>query len=455
MKHIHLIGIGGSGISSIARVLLDQGYTVTGSDRILSPLALDLEIRGAHVYEGHDAKNIQGADIVVRSSAVPDTNIEVVAALQAGIPVLKRSDFLGTLLEGHVGIAIAGSHGKTTTTALMAYSLNRLGLDPSYIIGGVSKDLAGNAHAGKGKYFVIEADEYDRMFLGLNPDVILLTHVEYDHPDIYPTPEDYLQAFADFMKNLKPNGLVIACADFPNTARLLSARPASTHAITYGLSDDADYRISHMQPNLLGGFDYSVSFHDDLICKVALQVPGEHNVRNSLAVLAAIHTLGLPVIDAASYLAKFSGTGRRFDVLGDADGITVVDDYAHHPSKIQATLSAARIRYPGRRLVAVWQPHTYTRTKALAADFIHALSAADVTVVTEVYPAREPVEAYSSEILVKKMSVKESYFCKTLDETVTFLEKKLLPGDVLLVLSAGDADQVAKRILHLLQERKS
>jgi UDP-N-acetylmuramate--alanine ligase len=455
MTHIHLIGIGGTGISSIARVLLEKGYTVTGSDRILSPLALDLEIHGARVYEGHDAKNIEGANIVVRSSAIPDTNVEVVAARKAGVPVLKRSEFLGTLLNDHIGIAVAGSHGKTTTTALMAFSLNRLELDPSYIIGGVSKDLVGNAHAGQGKYFVIEADEYDRMFMGLNPEIVILTNVEYDHPDIYPTPADYQQAFVDFIKTIKRNGLLIACADFENTPALLSAKPATVRSFTYGLSESADYRAEQLAVNSAGGYDYSVTFRGEPLCMVSLQVPGEHNVRNSLAVLAALHALNLSIDSAARAFSKFTGTGRRFDILGEVGGITVVDDYAHHPSKIRATLSAACSRFPGRRLVAVWQPHTYSRTKTLAADFIRSLATADVTVVTEVYPAREPVEAFSSAELVKKMANKESYYCKTLDDTVAFLEKKLLPGDVLLVLSAGDADQVCKRILQWLRERES
>jgi UDP-N-acetylmuramate--alanine ligase len=455
MTHIHLIGIGGTGISSIARVLLDKGYTVTGSDRILSPLALDLEIRGAHVFEGHDAKNIQGADIVVRSSAVPDTNIEVIAAREAGIPVLKRSDFLGTLLNDHTGIAVAGTHGKTTTTAITAFCLDQLQLDPSYIIGGVSKNLAGNAHAGQGKYFVIEADEYDRMFLGLNPEVIVLTNVEYDHPDCYPTPADYLQAFVDFIQTLKPNGLLVVCADYPNSTTLLNGKPTSAHAFTYGLSKASDYRAVNLKINQMGSYDYDVTLRGSPLCQVSLQVPGEHNVRNSLAVIAALHALGLPIDDAARHMAKFTGTGRRFDVIGEAWGVTIVDDYAHHPSKIKATLSAARSRFPGRRLVAVWQPHTYSRTKTLAADFILSLSNADVTVVTEVFPAREPVEAFSSAELVEKMTGNESYYCKTMDDTVAFLEKKLLPGDVLLVLSAGDADQVCQRILRILQERKS
>jgi UDP-N-acetylmuramate--alanine ligase len=455
MAHIHLIGIGGTGISSIARVLLEKGYKVTGSDRILSPLALDLEIAGARVYEGHDASHIKGANIVVRSSAIPDSNVEVVAARQAGIPVLKRSEFLGTILRDHVGIAIAGSHGKTTTTAMMAFCLNSMALDPSYIIGGISKDLSSNAHAGEGKHFVIEADEYDHMFMGLNPEVVLLTNVEYDHPDCYPTPADYLQAFKEFIGTIRPNGLLIACADFDHTAELITSKPASVRVFTYGLSENADFRAVNCSVNKYGSYDYDMLFHSQNLCKVSLQVPGEHNVRNSLAVLATILELGLPVEIAALNMHKFSGTGRRFDIIGEANGVTFVDDYAHHPSKISATLAAAKTRFPGRRLVALWQPHTYSRTKTLAADFIRSLELADLTVVTEVYPAREPVEAFSSSELVAQMTGKEAYYCKTLDNAVELLEEKLLPGDVLLVLSAGDADTVGKRVLHDRKERKS
>jgi UDP-N-acetylmuramate--alanine ligase len=249
--------------------------------------------------------------------------------------------------------------------------------------------------------------------------------------------------------------LIIACADYAHSSELLPNKPADARAFTYGFSDTADYQAVNIKINVVGSFDYDVTFHKAPLCQVSLQVPGEHNVRNSLAVLAAIHALGLPVDQAATHLHRFTGTGRRFDVIGETRGITFVDDYAHHPSKITATLSAARSRYPGRRLVALWQPHTYSRTKTLAADFIRSLELADAVVVTEVYPAREPVESFSSAELVAQMTNKEAYFCKTLDDSVVLLEKKLLPGDVLLVLSAGDADTVGKRVLHDLQERKS
>lgn len=454
--HIHLIGIGGTGISSIARVLLEKGYIVTGSDRTLSPLALELSIHGVKVYEGHAAENIAGANLVVRSSAIPDSNVEVIAAHNAGIPVLKRSDFLGDLMQGQVGITVAGSHGKTTTTALMAFTLTRLSLDPSYIIGGVSKDLEGNAHAGKGEYFVIEADEYDRMFLGLKPQVSIITNVEYDHPDCYPTPADYFEAFTDFTRLLPADGVLITSADDANAAKLVNFVQPGVKTFTYGLSDTATFRAINVVANTRGGFDYDMqeTASGEILTHVSLQIPGEHNVRNSLAVLTAVEALGLPVVTAARNLSAFTGTGRRFEVVGEVEGITIIDDYAHHPSKIHATLSAARSRYPGRRLVAVWQPHTYSRTHALADDFIKSLRSADLTLVTEVYAAREPVEAFSSAELVARMTGRPAFYCKTIDDAVATLKSNLTSGDVLIVLSAGDADQICKRILQYLKERK-
>ena len=239
MTHVHLIGIGGTGISSIARVLLEKGYTVSGSDRVLSPLAVDLQAAGVTVFEGHAAENIAGADIIVRSSAIPDSNVEVQSGIAKGIPVLKRSDFLGSLLSQYKSIAIAGSHGKTTTSAMMAWVLTSLEQDPSYILGGVSKNLKNNAHAGSGELFVIEADEYDRMFLGLNPDVILLTNIGYDHPDCFPTIADYEEAFHQFAARLKPGGLIVANADDAARLQLFKSVPVEHVALTYGLTPSA------------------------------------------------------------------------------------------------------------------------------------------------------------------------------------------------------------------------
>lgn len=456
MKRIHLIGIGGTGISSIARVLLERGYTVSGSDRALSPLALSLKEAGVQVLEGHDAANIQGADLVVRSSAIPDNNVEVAAALAAGIPVLKRSDFLGKLMEEDTPIAVAGSHGKTTTSDMLAWTLTALGLDPSYILGGVSTNLSCNAHAGLGNYFVIEADEYDHMFLGLNPSVILITNVDYDHPDCFPTPASYMEAFCEFTRRLKSDGLLVACEDQPRSKSLFQVLSKDQRGVSYGLSASADYQAMNLTTNSRGGtnFDLFTNEATSPLTSVQLRVPGEHNVLNALGVLTVVHQLGLSLEGASNALAQYKGAQRRFEIIGESAGITVVSDYAHNPSKIKAALSAARQRFPQRRLIAIWQPHTYSRTRTLEADFITALQNSDLVIVTDIYASREKPEAYSSKQIVEKMTAVDACYIPGFDQVVSFLNTTLKSGDVVLVLSAGDADQICTRVLDQLNERK-
>jgi UDP-N-acetylmuramate--alanine ligase len=454
MKHIHLIGIGGTGISSIARVLLEMGYTVSGSDRVLSPLALDLQTAGATVFAGHQAENIQGADLIVRSSAVPDTNPEVVAARAAGIPVLKRSDFLASLMEGKAGIAVAGTHGKTTTTAMIAWMLTRLERDPSYIIGGVQKNLHSNAHAGQGLEFVIEADEYDRMFLGLKPVLAVVTNVEHDHPDCFPTPLEYHQAFVDFIHLIQPGGTLLLCQD-DQPAQSLAAEPLpAVTVLTYGTQSEADYRIRGIKPGKHGGLNFGVEFHTQRLANLDLQVPGEHNARNAAAALAVAHRLGLEPQHAAEALNEYLGTGRRFDILGEAGGITIIDDYAHHPTEIRATLAAARSRFPGQRIWVVWQPHTYSRTQTLLAEFAKSFADADHVIVTEVFASRETVQTFTAARVVARMEQPGVRFMPFFDEIVIYLREHLQSGDVLLVLSAGDADQISAQVLSALEGRE-
>ena len=455
MKRVHLIGIGGSGMSSIARVLLEQGCSVSGSDRTLSPLALDLRTAGAVVYEGHHPQNITAVDMVVRSSAITDDNPEVAAALALGIPVLKRQDFMRELTRERLCITVAGSHGKTTTSTMMAWSLMQLGLDPGYILGGVSRNLGNNAHAGSGKHFVVEADEYDRMFLGLNPAVILLTNVEYDHPDCFPTVQAYQAAFSAFVNQLEPGGLLVTNADDPGALAKRQDAPATASVVTYGLTAAADYTAVDLRTNNAGGYDFNVLAlqMQSPIASVSLSVPGLHNVRNALGVLAALHALGFPVQQAADALSAYAGSSRRFEVIAEVAGITLVDDYAHHPSKIKATLSAARLRYPGRRIVAVWQPHTYSRTSVLEADFVDSLQLADLAIITDVYAAREEKQAYNLQQLVERVGAQKALHLPTLQGVTEYLLGELKPADVLIVLSAGDADQVCRNVLGRLKER--
>ncbi|MBN1371236.1 MAG: UDP-N-acetylmuramate--L-alanine ligase [Anaerolineaceae bacterium] len=452
MERIHFIGIGGSGLSAIARLLAERGYPVSGSDRAVSPLAEELRAAGIRVYAGHAAEQVAGADVVVRSSAVPEDNPEVQAARAAGIPVLKRAEFLHRLTDGFQTIAVAGTHGKTTTTAMIAFLLNRLGQDPSYIIGGVSRDLGGNAHAGQGSAFVIEADEYDRMFHGLQPALAVVTYMEHDHPDCYPTPADYRAAFAGFVGRLQAGGTLLVCADQADTRGLVAEIPASCRALTYGVREPADYSAANLVPQPGKGYRFDALRGGDLLASVSLSVPGLHNASNALAALAAIDCLGLPVAQAAAVLEQFSGTGRRFDLRGTAEGITVIDDYAHHPTEIRATLQAARAMYAGRRIWAVWQPHTFSRTRALQDPFAAAFADADRVIVTEVYAAREQANGFSAEAVVKGMDHPGAIFIPALEDVVVYLQKNLMPGDVLLVLSAGDADQISAQIWADLKE---
>jgi len=463
MSRVHFIGIGGSGLSAIARLLLERGDTVTGSDRVLSPFAVDLQKAGATVYVGHHPHHIGNADYVVRSSAVPDDNPEVQAALQTNIPVYKRADFLGRLMEDKIGIAVAGTHGKTTTTAMLAWVLTRLEHDPSFIVGSVMNNLKVNAHAGKGNTFVIEADEYDRMFLGLKPRIEIVTNLEHDHPDCYPTFAAMYAAFESFVDILPPDGTLIVSAEDSGSASLIPhAREVGKAVISYAIQGDMTInspswvQAHNMEPNAYGGMTFRVSSNitdDPIPVKVDLRVPGEHNVRNALAVLAVVDLLGISKRDAANALGEFKGTGRRFEIVGEVKGITVVDDYAHHPTEIEATLAAARSQYPKDRIWAVWQPHTYSRTKALFIEFSRAFKNADEVIVSEIYASREPKQEFSSAEVVSAMPHPSAKYIPELTAISEYLLENLKPGDILLVLSAGDANQICKDVLSRLRER--
>jgi len=464
MTHVHFIGIGGSGLSAIARFLLEQGYQVSGSDRALSPLADELQKDGVKISIGHAATNVAGAHWVVRSSAIPDDNLEVVAALAAGIPVYKRSDFLGQLMAppNKDGIAIAGTHGKTTTTAMVAWILDQLGADPSFIIGGVSQNFGVNARAGKGRAFVIEADEYDRMFLGLKPRYAVVTNIEHDHPDIYPTPEEFQAAFVQFARLVPSNGALVVCGEDMGAAQLAEeARRIGTRVIGYRIAENQKTEsgewilAQNVTANTKGGFSFNAIIRlqtgSDFVAGIQLQVPGLHNVRNALAALGIAGLMGCDLKQAGTALGGFLGTGRRFEIKGEAQGVLVIDDYAHHPTAIRTTLEAARARYPARRIWAVWQPHTYSRTKSLFDDFANSFREADQVIVSEIFASREAKQDFSSEKVVQAMAHQAVHFIPTLPEIRNYLITHLKPGDVLIVMSAGDADQVSADVLAHLQ----
>ncbi|MHC1784424.1 MAG: UDP-N-acetylmuramate--L-alanine ligase [Anaerolineaceae bacterium] len=457
-KYVHFIGIGGTGLSAIARVLLERGFQVSGSDRARSLYTDELQASGAVITIGHAAENITTPNYVVRSSAIPDDNPEVLAAKNAGIPVYKRANFLPILIENLTCVAIAGTHGKTTTTAMAAWAFGRAGLDPSYIIGSVSKNFESNAHAGSGSVFVIEADEYDNMFLGLSPQVIILTNLEHDHPDCFPTMADYRQAFEKFIHGMKPGGVVIVCADDKPALELVRETVKNGAVLTYAIHSPADFQAGGLKVNNLGGYSFEVQVIKKgaspvVFGKVDLQVPGEHNVLNALAVLVASQFLSLPAAPVFEALAGFKGTGRRFDLVGGVNGISVINDYAHHPTEIRSTLQAARSRYPDSQIWAVWQPHTYSRTQALLPQFAECFEQADMVLVTDIFASREKPQDYSSETVVKAMTHPCVRFSGSLRSTAEILLDELSEGDVLLVLSAGDADQISQMVLDGLRER--
>jgi len=454
MPNVHLVGIGGAGLSAIAQVLLEAGYVVTGSDEAQSPFAEALAAHGATVHLGHAASNVNGADLVIISSAIRADNVEVLAAQARGIPVLKRADFLGRLMDGRQGIAVAGTHGKTTTTGLIAFMLDQAGLDPTFIVGARLENYGANARAGQGRPFVIEADEYDRMFLGLKPTVAVVTNVEHDHPDCYPTLKDMQEAFQAFVQLLPADGLLVGYGRDTFVQRLVADRRAAGRAaVVYGLRREDDYRADSLQVNGAGGSDFLVVKGGETLGLARNRLPGEHNVLNSLAALAVADHLGVDFNIARNALAEYRGAGRRFEVKGDAGGVTVVDDYAHHPTEIRATLAAARRRFGDRPLWVMFQPHTFSRTRALLADFAAGFAEADHVVIVDIFRSREaPDPEVSAADIVRRMSHPDARYIPALVDAANYLCEQLRPGDVLLTLGAGDGNWVGQKVFDVLKQ---
>jgi len=464
-RRVHLVGVGGAGLSAIARVLMERGVVVSGSDLVMSPVAQALARDGALISEGHAAENVGGADVVVVSSAVPEDNVEVQAARAAGIPVVGRPEFLGQLMEGKRGIAVAGTHGKTTTTAMIASILMADERDPTFVVGGVLAGLETNARAGTGPLFVIEADEYDRTFLSLRPEVAVVTNVEHDHPDCFPTFDDCRGAFEAFVSLVPDGGLLAVCWDDP-VARQMGERverpggEAGAKAVTtFGLREGAEWRAEEISSNFAGGVDFLAVHEGETLGLVRLRLPGGHNASNAMAALAVTDFVGVPFKVAREALTAFRGVARRFEVKGEVDGVVVVDDYAHHPTEIRATLRAAEERFPDRRIWAVWQPHTYSRTKLLLSEFGAAFGAADQVIVLPIYQAREtetPVVGDNGvevqACVAEAMDYEDVRAAGSLEEALTWLGTEVTAGDVVLTLGAGDGNQVGEWLLEILRE---
>jgi len=454
IREAHVVGIGGAGMSAIARVLHGLGKRVHGSDRQVSPITEALVAEGIEVALGHAAENVGTADLVLASSAVPETNVELVAAAEQGIPVVRRPSFLAVLTERYDVIAVAGAHGKTTVTGMTAAVLMAAELDPSYIVGGVAATLGTNGRAGTGANFVIEADEYRRTFLGLTPKIAVVTNVEFDHPDCYPSLRHVRLAFGEFVDNLAPGGVLIACGD----DRVAHAIAASHHAnggrvVLYGLGVDCSWRARSIEVNAAGGLSFSVMHEDVDLGRFDLRVPGEFNVVNALAVLAVADELGIDLAVTGEALGAFSGTARRFELLGETGGVTVIDDYAHHPTQIRGVLAAARARYGDRRLLAVWEPHTFSRIRALKDEFATAFGTADEVLVMPIYAAREvddgTLTARDVADAIQHDVVKVT---ASIDETVARLASDTRPGDVVMLMGAGKEYVVGRRLVEALRQ---
>ncbi|MBX3086314.1 MAG: UDP-N-acetylmuramate--L-alanine ligase [Anaerolineae bacterium] len=456
---IHIIGIGGAGMSAIARVLLDSGVIVSGSDQRRNPITDKLAADGATIFEGHAPTNVPAnADYVLISSAVKPDNVELLAAQAANLPILKRRDAFPRLLPDKTMIAVAGTHGKTTTTALIAHLLREAGDDPSYIVGGVMLNTGDNARAGRGAAFVVEADEYDYMFLGLNPHIAIITNIEHDHPDMFPTLDVMIDAFRQFIKRLPDDGLLIVCADDANALALAKEhQEAGKPVITYStLYPSADWLGSIDSSDDTTRTHFGVRYHHAdtrLYDQIALSMAGEHNVRNALAALAAVYAYGLPIERFSPAFNTFKGTGRRFELMGTTRaGIEIYSDYGHHPSAIKAVLAAARTRFPDRKLWAVWQPHTFSRSRLLFDEFAHAFGDADHALVTDVFASREVYQEGdpTGDDLASAIwdaGHKDARYAGSLAETADLLRAEAQPREVVIIFSAGDAPEIGRQLL--------
>ncbi len=454
---LHIVGIGGAGMSAIARVLRDRGHAVSGSDRVEGPMVQSLRAEGIPVAVGHRAENVAGAELVLASSAVPEANVELAAAREAGIPVMRRPDFFPLLTAGYDLIAVAGAHGKTTVTGMIALILDEAGLDPGFIVGGVPLDLGTNGRAGTGRYFVIEADEYRHTFLALKPKIAVVTNIEFDHPDVFPGLRFVRLAFGDFVDGIVEGGTLVAC----NDDAVAHAVAASFHAnggrlVLYGLEEGrgVHWRAESIAPNAEGGVSFLALRGGEVLGKVRLRLPGRHNALNALAALAVAALVGVPFEQAAGTLGHFVGTGRRFEVLGEAAGVTVIDDYAHHPTQIRAVLEAAAGRYAGRRLIVVWQPHTFSRIRALWDDFLTAFEGADEVIVLPVYAAREVDDGtLDQRTIAEALEHPRVRAVGSLEEAADELAEVVQAGDVVLLLGAGNEYEVGHRLLQALEVR--
>ena len=452
-KSIHLIGVGGSGMRALAKMLLDHGAKVSGSDHARCG-AIDRLVRdGAIIHIGQSGQNLpEKCDLVVYSAAIHEQNPELLSARQKGLEVVKYSQMLGRLMDERVGIAISGTHGKSTTTAMVAYALSAGGLEPSYIVGASVEQLGGPSGAGAGKHFVAEACEFDRSFLNYHPTIAAILNIEEDHLDCYQDLAAIIEAFRAFASQVQPEGVIIANGEDRNVAAAVASATAEVQ--TFGLSANCTWRGANMHADH-GRFAFDVFFRDAKYCSLELLLPGLHNAYNALAATAALHHAGMSTEKAAQLLGQFTGTHRRMTLKAQHKGVTVVDDYAHHPTEIQVTLRAIRDFYQPRRLMCVFQPHQHSRTRFLLKDFARSFGAADEVIVPDIYFVRDSArerDYVSSEDLVSqiRLNAGTAMYLKTFDDINRHLQSTLKSGDLVVTMGAGNIWEVADETVRWL-----
>ena len=447
VKTIHMVGIGGAGMSGIAEVLINLGYTVHGSDLSEGAAVMRLRDLGAKISIGHAAANVADAHVLVKSTAVGPDNPEVAVAITRGIPIIPRAEMLAELMRLRTGIAIAGTHGKTTTTSFTAAIFDEAGLDPTVIIGGRLNAYGSNARKGGGDFLLAEADESDGSFLCLFPIMNVVTNIDLDHLDFYPDQESIDEAFVQFMNKVPFYGVNVVCGDDPGVRRLLPR--VNRPVLTYGFGKENDLTAEVHSCAEMSRF--SVRLKGGLLGDVQLSQPGRHNILNALGAIGVSMQANVPVSACLAGLGKFGGVGRRFEIKGENRGVLVVDDYGHHPAEIAATLATARQCFPGRRLIVAFQPHRFTRTKALFGDFCKVFGAVDKLFLTEIYPASEsPLPGVSGQSLaqgIRQISSTDVTYCPDFNFLFDLLPDELQEGDVFLTLGAGNIYTVGQRWL--------
>lgn len=449
-KHVHFIGIGGAGMSGLARIMAAQEVTVSGSDFKDSSVLSGLRAIGITVFVGHKSENVAGADFLVYSSAISANNPEMLKAVEIGIPLLARAQALSILMSESKSVAVAGTHGKTTTTSMLTVALQSCGEDPSFAIGGVLKSSGANAHKGTGQFFIAEADESDGSFIEYHPHGAIITNIEHDHVDHFATLEAVYEAFEDFAGTISHEGFLVYCEDDFGAAAL-GAKITHCTTVSYGISSDSDLRLDEIELYPTGS-QARVLWKGRSLGNLILHVPGHHNLLNAAAALCAGLLLGLPTSELLEGLSMFRGTGRRFELKGQVHGIRVIDDYGHHPTEIAVTLQTARRYASEGRVLVIFQPHRYSRTKAFASDFSRSLDLADQSWVLEVYGAGEkPIPGIGGHTIVSEMKRGkfEPNFLTAIEEVVHVAKA----GDVILTLGAGDVSSLAPVIVETLTKK--